>query len=54
MQKLTLDYFHETDVRLWFNICLRLGRDLLDRNDRTSHDRLDSMIYEMKVACKHK
>jgi COP9 signalosome complex subunit 2 len=39
-------------MRLWFTMCLRLGKQLVEKTDRVSTDRLDNMLSEMKQKCK--
>lgn len=52
MYEIILGYLRGSDFRLWFNICLRLGKQLLENNDKKSQDRLDNMLFEMKAGCK--
>ncbi len=52
MYTLILDYLRLSDMRLWFNICLRLGKILLNQPEKASQDRFDGMLFEMKAACK--
>jgi len=43
-----LGYLRNSDMRLWFNICLRLGKNLAEQTDKVSCERLDGMLSEMK------
>jgi hypothetical protein len=46
---MTLEILKSSNERLWFNICLRLGKIYLDTGD---YDHLDTMLAELKENCK--
>lgn len=49
MYQTTLQVLRESNERLWFNICLRLGKIYLDQK---SFDQLDQLITELKDNCR--
>ncbi len=46
---MTLDILKTSNERLWFNICLRLGKIYLDTG---SYEQLDLLLAELKENCK--
>ena len=48
MYQMTLEHLKSNNERLWFNICLRLGKIYLDLRQ---FDLLDSMLAQLKENC---
>jgi len=46
---MTLNVLKDSNQQLWFIICLRLGKILLDQNNINE---LDSLLTELKNHCK--
>jgi hypothetical protein len=46
---MTLEVLKSNNERLWFNICLRLGKIYLDMKN---YDLLDSLLSELKDNCR--
>ena len=49
MYQMTLEVLKTNNERLWFNICLRLGKIYLDLG---SYEALDQLLTELKENCK--
>jgi COP9 signalosome complex subunit 2 len=49
MYTMTLDILKSSNERLWFNICLRLGKIYLDTG---AYEPLDKLLAELKDNCK--
>lgn len=46
---MTLEHLKTNNERLWFNICLRLGKIYLDLKQ---FDRLDKLLEDLKDNCR--
>ena len=49
MYKMTLDVLKNSNERLWFTICLRLGKIYMDMKNL---DLLDALITDLKESCR--
>lgn len=49
MYQMTLEHLKSNNERLWFNICLRLGKIYLDLKN---YDHLDKLLSELKDNCR--
>ena len=49
MYKMTLDVLRSNNERLWFTICLRLGKIY---QDLKNFELLDSLLSELKESCR--